>query len=61
MKPPKSHNAINMPKFVTFVLSMLETCFWCLSPGVWASEIHWDHFQTPQINLSSQNGQFWST
>ena len=43
-----------MPKFVTLVVSMLETCFWCLSPGFWVWEIHWDRFQTPQI------GHFWS-
>ena len=48
-----------MPKFVTLVVSMLETCFWCLSPGFWVWEIHWDRFQTPQIDLSGQNGHFW--
>ena len=35
---------------------------WCLFPGFWTWEIDWDHFQTPQIDLSGQNGhfgQFW--
>ena len=31
---------------------MLETWFWCLSPGFEAWEIHWVHFQTPQIDLA---------
>ena len=43
-----------MVKSVTFVLGKLENLFWCLSPGFWAWEIHWDHFQTPQIVLSGQ-------
>ena len=25
-----------------------------VSPGFWALEIHWDHFQIPQIDLSAQ-------
>ena len=37
---------------------MLGTWFWCLSPGFWAWEIDWDHFQTHQIDLSGQNGHF---
>ena len=51
-----------LAEFVTFVLNMLETWFWCLYPGFWAWEIHWDHFQTPQISLSGQiviYGRFW--
>ena len=49
-----------MAKFVTFVWKVLETWFWCLSPcfGTW--EIHWDHCQTPQIDLSCQNRHLWS-
>ena len=41
-------------KLITLVLIMRETWFWCLSPGFWAWEIHWDHFQTPQIGLTGQ-------
>ena len=33
---------------------MLNTCFWCVSPGFRAWEIHCDRFRTPQINLSGQ-------
>ena len=41
---------------------MLETSFWCQYPGFCAWEIHWDHFQTPQIYLNGQmaiSGHFW--
>ena len=51
-----------LAKIVTWVQSMLQTWFWCLSPGFWAWEIDWDHFRTHQIDLSGQNGhfgQFW--
>ena len=47
-----------MAKLVSMVLSMLETCFWCLSPGCWAWEIDWDHFRPPQIGQSGRNGHF---
>ena len=36
---------------------MLEPWFWCLSPGFGPWEIQWDHFLTPQINLSGRH--FW--
>ena len=49
-----------MTKFVTLVWKVLETWFWCLSPGFGSWEIHWDHCQTPQNDLSGQNGLFWS-
>ena len=49
-----------MAKFVTFVWKVLETWFWCLSPGFGTWEIHWDHCQTPQIDLSCQNRHLWS-
>ena len=52
-------NYHKMAKFVTLVLSMLETWFWCPSPGFWAWKIHWDHFQAPQIDLSGRNGHLW--
>ena len=48
-----------MAKFVTWVLNMLETWFWCLALGFWAWEIHWDHFQTSQIDLRGHNGHLW--
>ena len=49
-----------MAKFVTLVLNILEPWFWCLSPGFGPWESYWDHCQTPQIDLSGQNGHFWS-
>ena len=49
-----------MAKFVTFVWKVLETWFWCLSPGFGTWEIHWDHCQTPQIDLSGQSRHLWS-
>ena len=51
-----------LAEIVTWVQSMLQTWFWCLSPCFWTWEIYLDHFQTPQINLCGQNGhfgQFW--
>ena len=48
-----------MAKSVTLVLNVLDTLFWCLSLGFGAWEIHWDHFQTPHIGLSGQNGHLW--
>ena len=37
---------------------MVETSFWCPSPRLRALVIHWDHFQTPQVDLSGPNGHF---
>ena len=47
-----------LAKIITWVQSMLQIWFSCLSLGFWAWKIDWDHFQTPQINLSGQNGHF---
>ena len=55
-----SYMGLKMAKFVTFIWKVLEAWFWCLSPGFRTWEIHWDHFQTPQIHQSGQNGHFWS-
>ena len=54
------YRGLKMAKFVTFVWKVLETWFWCLSPGFGTWEIHWDHCQTPQIDLSGQSRHLWS-
>ena len=51
-------NGHAMAKLVTLVLGVLLTWFWCVSPGFGPWETHWDHFQTPQNDLSGQNGHF---
>ena len=48
-----------LAKIVTWVQSMLQTWFWCLSPGFWTWAIIWNHFQTPQSDLSCLNGHLW--
>ena len=40
---------------VTFFLVMLDTWFWCLTPGFWVWKILWDHFPEPQIDLKVKN------
>ena len=56
-----SQNKLEWPNLYLWalVLNMLETRFWCLSLGFGPWENHWDHFQTPQIGLSGQNGHLW--
>ena len=51
-------NDLTMAKLVTLGLSLLETWFWCLFLDTVAWEILCDHFQTPQNDLSGQNGYF---
>ena len=43
-------------KFLTLVLDMLETWFWCQTPCFWVWGIIWDHLQKPQIDLNVTNG-----
>ena len=52
-------NVHRTAKFVTLVLRMLETWFWCLSPGFGVWEILCDHFQKPQNDLRGQSGHLW--
>ena len=37
-----------MGYFITLLLNVQETWFWCPTPGLWEKEIIWDHFQKPQ-------------
>ena len=41
---------------VTPVLSMLETSFWCQTPGVWVWGIIWNNFLEHKIELMVKNG-----
>ena len=33
---------------VTLLLAILDTWFWCLTPGFWVWGIIWDHFREPE-------------
>ena len=48
-------NISSLTKSVTLLLDMLETWFWCQTPGFWVWGIIWDHFQKPQIDLKAKN------
>ena len=57
--------ASKMAILVTFCFQHTRDWFWCLFPAFWAWEIHWAHFQVPQIDLNGQiihlsiSGRWW--